>query len=199
DNSEKPAIRSDALFPDEAHVGPPAIWAEQHHIVFFGAAALHPGRADRHAGHGKPPRLRLLGKKARQRGRWNVALDDISCDFRRVAGGEIVGDAEPSFHRLKVADVENFRVESRLLKVFDPTRAAAAGWILVITCFSRAKSVLVCRREAPAANSADRRVNEESLTVMLGPLAFEASCHSALARLRTAGPQSTRLAAQGSP
>src|SRR5262249_30826078 len=44
---------SDAPFADKAHVRPPPLRPKQNHIVFFWSAALHPRRADRHAGNGK--------------------------------------------------------------------------------------------------------------------------------------------------
>src|SRR5215831_13202276 len=125
------AIGSDALFADETHVCPPAVWREQHYIVFFRPAALHARRADGHAGNGEAGRLRLLGKEALERGGGYVSLDDIARDLGGVAGGEIVGNAEPLLHRVDVAGVEHLRDEARILKVLDPTRAAAAGWILV--------------------------------------------------------------------
>ena len=102
-----------------------------HHIVFFGPAALHPGRADRHAGHGEARRVRFLGKEALERGGGHVSLDDKACELRRVAGSEIVRNAEPFLHRIDVAGVQYLRDEARILKVLDPTRTAAAGWILV--------------------------------------------------------------------
>jgi len=102
-----------------------------HHIVFFGPAALHPGRADRHAGHGEARRVRFLGKEALERGGGHVSLDDKACELRRVAGSEIVRNAEPFLHRIDVAGVQYLRDEARIVKVLDPTRTAAAGWILV--------------------------------------------------------------------
>src|SRR5262245_53980711 len=124
-------IGSDALFADETHVNPPAVWREQHHIVFFGPTALHPGRADRHPGHGEAGRVRFLGKEALERNGGYVSLDDIARELRRVAGGEIVGNAEPFLHRIDVRSVQNLRDEARIVKVLDPTRTAAAAWILV--------------------------------------------------------------------
>src|SRR5262245_57203333 len=124
-------ISSDALFPDETHVDPPAVWREQHHIVFFRPADLHARRADGHAGNGEAGRVRFLGKEAPQRSGGYVSLNDIARDLRRVAGGEIIGNAEPLLHRVDVAGVQHLRDEARILKVLDPTRAAAARWILV--------------------------------------------------------------------
>src|SRR5262245_29267569 len=124
-------IGSDALFADETHVCPPAVWREQHHIVFFRLAALHPRRADRHAGNGEADRVRFLGKEALERDGGHVSFDDKACDLGRVAGGEIVRNAEPLLHRIDVAGVEHLRDEARILKVLDPTRTAAAARILV--------------------------------------------------------------------
>src|SRR5262249_1014825 len=91
-------VGSHALFANETHVGPLAIRTKQHHIVFFQSATLHPGRTHRHAGNGKASRIRLFGKEALQRRGGYMPLDDIARHLRGVAGGEIVGNAEPSLH-----------------------------------------------------------------------------------------------------
>src|SRR5215475_3046637 len=113
--------RSDAPFADKTHVRPPPSRPKQNHIVFFGLAALHPGRADRHAGNGKAGCIRFLGKEELQRCDRDVPLDDITRDLRGVAGGEIVWNAEPFLHRIDVVGVEYLGDETRLLKMLDPT------------------------------------------------------------------------------
>src|SRR5262249_28950940 len=113
--------RSDAPFADKTHVRPPPSRPKQNHIVFFGLAALHPGRADRHAGNGKAGCIRFLGKEELQRGDRDVPLDDITRDLCGVAGGEIVWNAEPFLHRIDVVGVEYLGDETRLLKMLDPT------------------------------------------------------------------------------
>ena len=83
------------LLPNETHVGATAARPEQDDLVRLRLAALHAGGADRHAGHGKAGRVRLVGKKTLERGGRNMSFDHIARDFRRVAGREIVGNAEP--------------------------------------------------------------------------------------------------------
>src|SRR5262249_776402 len=123
--------RSDAPFADEAHVRPPPIRPKQDYIVFFGLAAIHPGRADRHAGTGQAGCVGLVGKEEVQGGGWNVPLDDITHNLCGVAGGEIIGNAEPLLHRIDVRGVEYLGDETRLLEMLDPTRATTAARILV--------------------------------------------------------------------
>jgi hypothetical protein len=65
--------------------------------------------------------IRLLGKEELQRGGWNVPLDDITRNLCGVAGGEIIGNAEPLLHRIDVRGVEYLGDETRLLEMLDPT------------------------------------------------------------------------------
>src|SRR5258708_3724983 len=118
--------RSKATIPASPHLGAALERArtagpKQTPFIGSGTPPSHTRRADRHAGNGKACRVRFLGKEARQRSGGYVSLDDIARDFRRVAGGEIVWNAEPSLHRIEVPGVQNFCIESRLLKVLDPT------------------------------------------------------------------------------
>src|SRR5262249_13985702 len=113
--------RSDAPFADKTHVRPPPIRPKQNHIVFFGLAALHPGRADRHAGNSKAGCIRFLGKEELQLGGRTVPLEGITWHLCGGAGGEIVGNAEPLLHRIDVCGVEYLGDETRLLEMLDPT------------------------------------------------------------------------------
>ena len=82
-------------------------------FVSLRLAALHTGGADRHAGHRKAGRVRLVGKKTLERDGWNVSFNDIPRNFRRVARREIVRNAEPCLHRIEVyAVVKGIAVRS---------------------------------------------------------------------------------------
>src|SRR5262249_55398639 len=113
---------SDALFADKTAVRSTTSRTKQDYIVFFGLAALHPGRADRHAGNSKAGCIRFLGKEELQRGGRDVPLDDITRDLRGVAGGEIVWNAEPVLHPIDVVGVRYLSYETRLPELLGPTR-----------------------------------------------------------------------------
>jgi hypothetical protein len=49
-----------------------------------------------------------------------------ACDFRRVAGGEIVGNPEAFLHRIEVAGFQNLGAKAGFPQVLRPTQAAAA-------------------------------------------------------------------------
>ena len=101
------------LLPNETHIGATAARPEQDDLVSLRLAALHTGGADRHAGHRKAGRVRLVGKKTLERDGWNVSFNDIPRNFRRVARREIVRNAEPCLHRIEVyAVVKGIAVRS---------------------------------------------------------------------------------------
>jgi hypothetical protein len=98
---------------NESHIRATAPRAEQDDLVSLGGAAFHAGGADRHAGHRKAGRVRLVGKKTLERDGWNVSFNDIPRNFRRVARREIVRNAEPCLHRIEVyAVVKGIAVRS---------------------------------------------------------------------------------------
>jgi hypothetical protein len=98
---------------NESHIRATAARPEQDDLVSLRLAALHTGGADRHAGHRKAGRVRLVGKKTLERDGWNVSFNDIPRNFRRVARREIVRNAEPCLHRIEVyAVVKGIAVRS---------------------------------------------------------------------------------------
>ena len=68
----------DNAVAEEAHVRAPPAWPEQDDLVSLGTATLHAGRADRHARDDKPRHVRIFGKKAFERGGWNMSFDDVA-------------------------------------------------------------------------------------------------------------------------
>ncbi len=119
-------VSTECLLPNKAHVGAPGSGPEQYHFIWFWLAALHAGGADWHAGHRKAGRIRLLGQKTFERGGWNVSFYDIARHFRRVAGREIVRDAEPCLHRIEVFRFQDLGRKSSFLQMLHPTQTAAA-------------------------------------------------------------------------
>jgi hypothetical protein len=55
-----------------------------------------------------------------------VSFHNIARDFRRVAGSEIVWNAELSLHRIEVSGFQDVRAKAGLPQVLHPTRTAAA-------------------------------------------------------------------------
>ena len=117
---------TESLLPNKAHVGAPASGPEQNHFIWFWRAALHAGGANWHAGHRKSGRIRLLGKKTLQCGGRNVPFNNIARNFRRMAGREIVRDAEPCLHRIEVFRLQDLGRKSGFLQVLHPAQTAAA-------------------------------------------------------------------------
>ena len=135
-------------------------------------AAFHARRPDRHAGHGKTGRIRLLGKKPLERNSRNVALNDIARDFRGVAGGEIVRHAEPCLHRIEVRGVQDLGRKSGFLQVLHPAGTAAAIRVSVDRDerLRRCKSVAGRQQRRPrSASNTPRRVTCGSIFGMAEP------------------------------
>jgi Phospholipid methyltransferase len=100
--------------------------AEQQHLVFLGCAALHPGRAHRHARHGKSLGGRSLPDQALDGVCRDMPLDDVAVHLCRVAGAEPFGYAETAFDRGQIAALLNRDSKTGLMQMLDPARAAAA-------------------------------------------------------------------------
>jgi hypothetical protein len=62
---------------------------------------LHPRRPDRHTGYRHTFRFRLLGEQtANANGRY-MPFDDVTVDFRGVAGRQSLWDAQTRFHLIE--------------------------------------------------------------------------------------------------
>ena len=57
---------------------------------------------------------------------WNVSFDHIARHFRRVAGCEIVRDAEPCLHRIEIFRFQDLDRKSSFLQMLHQTQTAAA-------------------------------------------------------------------------
>ena len=60
-----------------------------------------------------------------------MPFHDVACDFSRMTGSKVLGDAETVADRVQTARFFNLDGEPRLAEVLRPSAAAAAAGVLV--------------------------------------------------------------------